>query len=85
MSETKTTPTPSSSASTPPAAAPAPKTDTMSKAETSGSTTKTTIQNGKGDAPRNISPKFRRNYDGIKWASGGKDRKEGTKVVKVYA
>jgi len=43
------------------------------------------IQNGKGSAPRNISPQFRSNYDGIKW-EGGKKRKrqEGTKFVKTY-
>jgi hypothetical protein len=29
----------------------------------------TTIQNGKGDAPRNISPRFRENYDKIQWSS----------------
>lgn len=85
MSETKTCPTPSSCACAAPAAASTPKTETMSKTDSSTSSTTSGIQNGKGDAPRNISPKFRRNYDGIKWSSGGKDRKEGTKVVKVYA
>jgi hypothetical protein len=25
------------------------------------------LQNGKGDAPRNVSEKFRRNYDEINW------------------
>lgn len=29
---------------------------------------KAVVQNGKGDAPRNISAKFRRNYDAIKWS-----------------
>jgi hypothetical protein len=29
---------------------------------------KVVAQNGKGDAPRNISAKFRRNYDAIKWS-----------------
>jgi hypothetical protein len=42
------------------------------------------IQNGKGDAPRNISKKFRSNYDAIRWSSGGKKRKEGTKMVFTY-
>lgn len=40
------------------------------------------IQNGKGDAPRNMSEGFRNNYEGINW--GSKDRIEGRKEVKVY-
>lgn len=32
------------------------------------------IQNGKGDAPRNISARFRANYDEINWGSSRKDR-----------
>jgi len=52
----------------------------------SGSTSKScTIQNGKGDAPRNISTKFRSNYEGINWSSGGRKRQEGRKQVKVYS
>lgn len=43
------------------------------------------IQNGKGDAPRNISPRFRKNFDGIRWDSTKKaKRQEGVKTVKVY-
>ena len=42
------------------------------------------IQNGKGSAPRNISKSFLSNYEGIRWESAGKKRKEGTKFVKVY-
>ncbi len=34
----------------------------------SGDSKKAVVQNGKGDAPRNISEKFRRNYDTIKWS-----------------
>ena len=41
------------------------------------------IQNGKGDAPRNISEKFRSNYKGIRWTTGGR-LKKGEKLVKVY-
>jgi hypothetical protein len=41
------------------------------------------IQNGKGDAPRNISETFRSNYNGIRWTTGGK-LKKGEKLVKVY-
>ncbi len=42
------------------------------------------IQNGKGSGPRNISKKFLSNYEGIRWESAGKKRKEGSKFVKVY-
>ncbi len=31
------------------------------------STTKPKHQNGKGDSPRNISSKFKKNYDQIDW------------------
>ena len=41
------------------------------------------IQNGKGDAPRNISEKFRSNYKGIRWTTGGQ-LKKGERLVKVY-
>lgn len=40
-------------------------------------------QNGKGDAPRNVSRKFRKNYDSIRWKTGGK-LTAGEKFVKVY-
>lgn len=40
-------------------------------------------QNGKGDAPRNISAKFRKNYDSIRWTEVKKS-KPGKKFVKVY-
>jgi hypothetical protein len=43
------------------------------------------IQNGKGDAPRNVSKTFRKNYEGIRWDSDSKKRKEGTRFVKVYS
>jgi hypothetical protein len=33
-----------------------------------------TIQNGKGDAPRNISMKFRCNYDAINWGGSSRSR-----------
>jgi len=54
----------------------APKTETKTKASAA-------IQNGKGDAPRNISERFRSNYNGIRWTSGGKLQK-GERLVKVY-
>ncbi|NJK91678.1 MAG: hypothetical protein HC904_07550 [Blastochloris sp.] len=41
------------------------------------------IQNGKGDAPRNISEEFRSNYNGIKWSTGGRLAK-GERFVKKY-
>lgn len=45
----------------------------------------TTGQNGKGDAPRNISLRFRKNYDSIRWQSSDKKKKpSGKKFVKVY-
>ena len=34
----------------------------------------TTVQNGKGDAPRNISTKFRSNYDAINWGGSPRSR-----------
>ncbi|HEY8967054.1 MAG TPA: hypothetical protein VIM58_11445 [Candidatus Methylacidiphilales bacterium] len=57
-----------------------------STASTSSSTTKTAtaIKNGKGSGPRNMSKKFLSNYEGIRWESAGKKRKEGSKFVKVY-
>jgi hypothetical protein len=58
----------------PAAACPAP----AAKTEKGG-----TIQNGKGDAPRNISEGFRSNYKGIKWTTGGRLAK-GEKFVKKY-
>jgi hypothetical protein len=57
----------------------APKTEPQSTAKTASGT----IQNGKGDAPRNISETFRSNYNGIRWTTGGK-LKKGEKLVKVY-
>lgn len=35
----------------------------------STSTKKESFQNGKGDAPRNVSLQFRNNYDVIQWGS----------------
>lgn len=59
------------SESTPkPAVKPATLPSTPSSSAPAATTTpaaKTGIQNGKGDAPRNISKKFRANYDGINW------------------
>lgn len=55
-------------------AAPAAKTESKSSG---------TVQNGKGDAPRNISEEFRSNYNGIKWTTGGRLAK-GEKFVKKY-
>lgn len=43
-----------------------------------------TIQNGKGSAPRNMSAKFLKNYQGISWDSEKKRPMAGTKFVKVY-
>jgi hypothetical protein len=43
------------------------------------------IQNGKGSTPRNIGPRFLKNYNRIDW--GGKKArtiKPGEKFVKVY-
>ncbi|MDE1170564.1 MAG: hypothetical protein PW734_05015 [Verrucomicrobium sp.] len=51
----------------------------------SSAPTATSIQNGKGSAPRNMSKTFRSNYDGIRWDQRGKARKEGEKFVKVYS
>jgi hypothetical protein len=44
----------------------------------------TTGQNGKGDAPRNISPRFRKNFDNIRWSGERPRLKPGKKYVKVY-
>jgi hypothetical protein len=41
------------------------------------------VQNGKGDAPRNIGAKFRKNFDGIAW-SPRKPVRPGEKYVKTY-
>lgn len=43
-------------------------TEAKSTEAKSGGATKAVAQNGKGDAPRNISEKFRRNYDTIRWS-----------------
>jgi len=47
------------------------------------STSSGAIQNGKGDTPRNISAKFRKNFDGIRW-SAKKTLRPGEKFVKSY-
>jgi len=60
------------------AASACPAVKTESKASSSGA-----IQNGKGDAPRNISERFRSNYNNIRWTTGGQ-LKKGEKLVKVY-
>jgi hypothetical protein len=36
-----------------------------------------TVQNGKGSAPRNLSAKFRSNFDSIRWEAGPVSRKTG--------
>ncbi|MDR2463608.1 MAG: hypothetical protein LBD30_07495 [Verrucomicrobiales bacterium] len=41
------------------------------------------IKNGKGSAPRNISARFRKNFDGIRW-SARRALKPGEKFVKAY-
>jgi len=43
-----------------------------------------TIQNGKGSAPRNMGPTFKKNFGKIKWSEGKKQRVEGRREVKVY-
>ncbi len=48
------------------------------------SATPVAIQNGKGDAPRNISESFRRNFDSINWSNSRSKRVEGRRTVKVY-
>jgi len=60
-------------------ACPAVKTEAKASKSAGGGT----IQNGKGDAPRNISERFRSNYNGIRWTTGGQ-LKKGEKLVKVY-
>jgi hypothetical protein len=56
-----------------------------SKTTTEGTgTARVATQNGKGDAPRNVSRKFRKNYEGIRWAVAGKRAKPGEKLVKIY-
>ena len=61
-------------------------TSTSSSASSgASSSTSSGIQNGKGDAPRNISPRFRKNFDSIRWDSPKKTkRQEGVKFVKTY-
>lgn len=54
------------------------------KSEPVSSTGKVTVQNGKGSGPRSISKTFLNNYEGIRWESAGKKRKEGAKFTKVY-
>ncbi|MEM6601656.1 MAG: hypothetical protein AAF649_09750 [Verrucomicrobiota bacterium] len=63
-----------------PEAAPA-----ASAAETSASSASqsSTIQNGKGSAPRNMGPTFKKNFGKIKWGDK-RERVEGRREVKVY-
>jgi hypothetical protein len=56
---------------------------TPAKTETKTEKKGGTVQNGKGDAPRNISEGFRSYYKGIKWTTGGHLAK-GEKFVKKY-
>ena len=48
------------------------------------SSSSTPIQNGKGDAPRNMGRNFKQNFSKIKWGEGKKTRVEGRREVKVY-
>jgi hypothetical protein len=41
------------------------------------------IKNGKGSAPRNLSAKFRKNFDGIQW-SARRALRPGKRFVKTY-
>lgn len=68
---------------------PAKSSGTSTSDSSSGSSTGTSvsasgIQNGKGDAPRSISPLFRANYDEIRWESGSSKRAPGVRYVKSY-
>jgi len=45
---------------------------------------KPVIQNGKGSAPRNVGPQFKRNFTRINWGTEKRIRVEGRKEVKVY-
>lgn len=59
--------------------------DSSTSTSTSTKASSGAIQNGKGDAPRNISTRFRKNYDGIRWESSRRaKRQEGVKFVKAY-
>jgi hypothetical protein len=46
-----------------------------SACESSSAGKPTGIQNGKGDAPRNISERFRSNYEGINWGTPKKSKR----------
>ncbi|MDZ4789097.1 MAG: hypothetical protein SH807_09160 [Blastochloris sp.] len=84
MSENKTSGASKPAAATPaPAAAPAAVPAAKTEKTTASSSTSTTVQNGKGSAPRNISEGFRSNYKGISWSTGGKLSK-GERFVKKY-
>jgi len=85
MSENKTSGASKPAAATPaPAAAPAaPAAVPAAKTEKTTASSSTTVQNGKGSAPRNISEGFRSNYKGISWSTGGKLSK-GERFVKKY-
>lgn len=38
--------------------------------------TRSTVQNGKGDSPRNLGKSFRDNYDAIRWGKKKKVKKK---------
>jgi len=48
---------------------------TASSADNKPANNTRTIQNGKGDAPRNIGPLFRQNYDLINWGSNKRKKR----------
>ena len=54
-----------------------------SKLKRRGDVTFESMQNGKGDSPRNMSDRFYRNYQGINWGKKGKPQ-FGKKQVFVY-
>jgi len=63
----------------------APKSEAAPAAKESKSVSKsTTIQNGKGSAPRNMGPTFKKNFGKIKWSADKRERVEGRREVKVY-
>lgn len=82
----ETKPKENNSASEAKGSKPASESTAASSASSSASSSSGGIQNGKGSAPRNISPQFRSNYDGISWESNKKKAKKpaGEKFVKVY-
>jgi len=58
--------------------------DSVDKKPKATTPTKTVIQNGKGSAPRNMGPQFKKNFTRIKWGEEKRQRREGYREVKVY-